>query len=189
MKVHAVLLYLSGISMHRIAFLLRVSAQSVLNWLRTFAQEHYEKPEPTGRVIILELDEMWHYLKQKRRKLWIWKALDRDTGQLLDWECGRRDKASLKKLVNRLVPWDVKVYCTDKWATYASVIPQDTRGQSKALTHDIERHHGRQRHGFGRFKRQSIMVSKSKEMVDLTMALFAKFWVNGNQDELVSLLG
>jgi hypothetical protein len=24
--------------------------------------------------------------------------------------------------------------------------------------------------------------------VDLTMALFAKFWVNGNQEELLSLL-
>ena len=68
MKVHAVLLYLSGISMHRIAFLLRVSAQSVLNWLRTFAQEHYEKPEPTGKAIILELDEMWHYLKKSQSR-------------------------------------------------------------------------------------------------------------------------
>jgi IS1 family transposase/transposase-like protein len=137
MKVHAVLLYLSGISMHRIAFLLRVSAQSVLNWLRTFAQEHYEKPEPTSRAIILELDEMWHYLKQKRRKLWIWKALDRGTGQLLDWECGRRGKATLKKLVDRLVPGDVKMYCTDKWATYASIILQDTLVQSKATTHEL----------------------------------------------------
>lgn len=43
------------------------------------------------------------------------------------------------------------------------------------MTHTIERHHGRQCHGFGRFKRKSIMVSKSKEMVDLTMALFTKF--------------
>ena len=40
MKVHAVLLYLSGISMYRIAFLLRVSVQSALNWLRTFAREY-----------------------------------------------------------------------------------------------------------------------------------------------------
>ena len=189
MKVHAVLLYLSGLSMHRIACLLRVSAQSVLNWLRTFAQEHDEKPEPTSRAIILELDEMWHYLKRKRRKLWIWKALDRDTGQLLDWECGRRDKAALKKLVDRLLPWNVQVDGTDHWATYASGIPQDTLVQSKAMTHEIERHHCRQRHGFGRFKRKSIIVSKSKEMVDLTIALFAKFWVNGNQDELLSLLG
>ena len=34
----------------------------------------------------------------------------------------------------------------------------------------------------------AISSSKSKEMVDLTMALFAKCWVNGNQDELLSLL-
>jgi insertion element IS1 protein InsB len=73
-------------------------------------------------------------------------------------------------------------------STYASVIPQDKLVQSKATTHDIERTHGRQRHWFGRFKRKSIIVSNSKEMVDLTMALFPKFWVNGNQDELVSLL-
>jgi insertion element IS1 protein InsB len=188
-KINAVLFYLSGMSMNCIAFLLRVSAQAVLNWLRAFAKRHYEKPTPTGKVIILELDEMWHYLKNKRRKLWIWKALDRDTGHLLDWECGRRDKATLKKLIDRLVPWAMKVYCTDKWATYASVIPRDTLVQSKATTHEIERNHCRQRHWFGRFKRKSIVVSKSKEMVDLTMALFAKFWVNGNQDEPISLLG
>jgi insertion element IS1 protein InsB len=95
----------------------------------------------------------------------------------------------LQKLVDCLAPCDVKVYCTDKWATYASVIPQDKLVQSNATTHDIERNHCRQHHWFGRFKRQSIMVSKSKGMVDLTIALFAKFWVNGNQDELVSLLG
>jgi insertion element IS1 protein InsB len=83
----------------------------------------------------------------------------------------------------------VKVYGTDTWATYALVILQDTLVQSKDTTHEIERHHGRQRHWFGRFKRTPIIVSKSKEMVDLTMALFAKFWVNGNQDELLSLLG
>ena len=174
--------------MNRIAFLLQVSAQAVLNWIRAFATEHSKKPEPRGKTIVLELDEMWHYLTRKRRKLWIWKALDRDTGQLLDWECGRRDKTTLKKLVDRLAPWDVKLYCTDQWATYASVIPPDKLVQSKATTHALERNHCRQRHWFGRFKRKSIIVSKSKEMVDLTMALFAKFWVNGNQDELLSLL-
>ena len=188
MKINAVLWYLSGVSMNRIAFLLRVSAQAVLTWIRTLAQQYQEKPEPTGRTIVLELDEMWHYLKTKRHKLWIWKALDRDTGQLLDWECGRRDKKTLKKMVDRLAQWDVTMYCTDKWASYASIIPQAQLVQSKATTHAIEQNHCRQRHWFGRFKRKSIIISKSKEMVDLTMALFARFWVNGNQDELLSLL-
>ena len=175
-------------SMNRIAFLLRVSAQAVLTWIRNLATDYDEKPEPTGRTIVLQLDELWHYLREKRCKLWIGKALDRDTGQLLDWECGRRDKATLKKMVERLAQWDVQMYCTDKWAPYASIIPEDKLVQSKATTHNIERNHCRQRHWFGRFKRKSIIISKSKEMVDLTMALFARFWVNGNQDELLSLL-
>jgi insertion element IS1 protein InsB len=175
LKVNAVLWYLSGMSMNRIAFLLRVSTQAVLTWIRTFATDYYEKPEPTGRTIVLQLDEIWHSLKAKRQKLWIWKALDRDNGQLLDWECGRRDKKTLKKMVDRLTQWDVQLYCTDTWALYAAVIPQGKLVQSKATTPHIERHHCRQRHWFGRFKRQSIIVSTSKEMVDLTMALFAKF--------------
>src|SRR5262245_54340678 len=85
-------------------------------------------------------------------------------------ECGRRDKAILKKHSDRLLQWDGTVYCTDNWATYASVIAQDTRVQYKATTHEIGRHHGRQRHGFGRFKQKSIIVSQCNEMVDLTMA-------------------
>jgi insertion element IS1 protein InsB len=175
--------------MHCIAFRLQVSVQAVRTWIRTLAKAHEETPEPTGNTIVLELDELWYDLKQTRQTRWIWNALDRDPGQLLDWACGRRDKVTLKQLVDRLAPGDVKLYGTDQWVTYASVIPQDTRVQSHATTHAIERHHGRQRHGFRRFKRKSILVSKSQEMVNLTMALFAKFWVNGNQDELLSLLG
>jgi len=91
-------------------------------------------------------------------------------------------------MLDRLAQWDVTMYGTDQWAMYAAIIPPDKLVQSKTTTHDIERHHCRQRHWFGRFKRKSIIVSKSEEMVDLTMALFAKFWVNGNQDELLSRL-
>jgi insertion element IS1 protein InsB len=175
--------------MHRLACRLQVSVQAVRTWIRTCVKAHEEKPEPTGTTIVLELEELWHDLKQTRQTRWIWNALDRESGQLLDWEGGRHDKATLKPLVDRLAPGDVKLYGTDQWVTYASVIPQDTRVQSHATTHAIERHHGRQRHGFGRFKRKSMIVSQSHEMVHLTMALFAKFWVNGNQDKLLSLLG
>jgi hypothetical protein len=62
--------------MNRIASLSRVSAQAILNWIRTLAKSYQEKPEPTGKTIILELDEMWHDLKNKRHKLWLRKTLD-----------------------------------------------------------------------------------------------------------------
>jgi IS1 family transposase len=113
--------------------------------------------------------------------------MDSVTGNLLDWECGNRDKATLKKMVERLKKWDVMFYCTDKWESYASVFPEDKLIMSKSVTHGIERNNCRNRHWFGRFKRKSIVISKCEEMVDLTMALFARFRVNGDVSEIFQL--
>jgi insertion element IS1 protein InsB len=125
---------------------------------------------------------MWPYVNKPRQKLWIWKALDRDTGQLLDGECGRRDQATFKRMADRLAPWNVNVYGPDQWGAYALVTPPDKLVQSQTTTHDRARHPCRQRHWCGRFQRKTIIVSKPTEMVDLTMALFARFVVHGNQD-------
>ena len=35
------------------------------------------KPPP-GEAVVIELDEMWHYLQRKETKVWIWKAYDPD---------------------------------------------------------------------------------------------------------------
>ena len=64
-KVTAVLLYVSGLSMNRTAKLLGVSTPSVMTWIEQFAKDHAQKPEPLGRALVIELDEMWHYLKKR----------------------------------------------------------------------------------------------------------------------------
>ena len=64
MKVAAVLLYVSGLSMNRTAKLLGVSTPTIQAWLEQFARTYAQKPEPEGRAVVIELDEMWHYLKK-----------------------------------------------------------------------------------------------------------------------------
>ena len=180
-KKLTVLLYCHGISMNAISKLFHVSTTAVLKWIRNFAKK--QAPKPTlapGTQVVLELDEMWHYIQNKKNKLWIWKALDRNTGHLLDWECGNRDKDTLEKLTARLTVLNVEMYYTDKWHVYETVLPASKHIQTKAETHQIERNNCTMRHGFGRFKRKSIIISKSVEMVDLTIALFARFRVNGD---------
>jgi len=93
----------------------------------------------------------------------------------------------LKKMAKRLNKWDVLFYFTDKWESYASVFPDDKLIMNKKLTHGIERNNCCNRHWFARFKRRSIVVSKCTEMVDLTMALFARYRVNGNVKEILNL--
>ena len=64
MKATAVLLYVSGLSMNRTAKLLGVSTPTIQAWLEQFAAAYAQKPEPEGRALVIELDEMWHYLKK-----------------------------------------------------------------------------------------------------------------------------
>ena len=65
MKVTAVLLHLSGLSMNRTAKLLGVSTPTVMAWIERFAEVYAQKPEPEGRAVVVELDEMWHFLEKR----------------------------------------------------------------------------------------------------------------------------
>src|SRR5215210_7477902 len=64
LKAAAVLLYISGLSMNRTAQLLGVSTPTIQAWLEQFAQAYAQRPEPEGRAVVIELDEMGHDLKK-----------------------------------------------------------------------------------------------------------------------------
>ena len=187
-KVTAVLLYLSGLSMNRTAKLLGVSTPSVMAWIEQFAEAFAQKPEPEGRAVVVELDEMWHFLKKKRNKLWVWKARDRASGRVVDWECGGRDADTLSRLLERVERWKPRLYCTDDWAAYGELIPQGRLFVGKEETHGIERDHSRQRHWLARFRRRTCVVSRAKRMVDASIALFVRFGDSAGIGELLSML-
>src|SRR5829696_8926487 len=46
------------------ARLLGVSTPTIQAWLEQFAAASAQKPEPEGRAVVIELDEMWHDLKK-----------------------------------------------------------------------------------------------------------------------------
>ena len=121
---------------------------------------------------------------KKRQKVWIWKAIDHRSGHLIDWECGPRNRHTLRKLLLRLEERGVVVYFTDHFNAYQCEIEDELLIQSKALTHGIERNNGQQRHWFARFRRKSIVVTKSIEMLNLTLKLFAAVHVNKTIDIL-----
>ena len=64
-KAMAVTLYTMGLPLNSIARLFKVSTPAVLRWVKIFAEKTYEKPEPREAVVV-ELDEMWHYLHSKK---------------------------------------------------------------------------------------------------------------------------
>src|SRR3954469_6108520 len=126
--------------------------------------------------------------KKKANKLWVWKARDRATGRIIDWELGGRDRATLERLLERLKRWGVRLYCADDWAAYVEAIPQGRLYVGKEETHGIERDHSRQRHWLARFRRRTCVVSRAERMVEASIALFVRFGDLGGVNELLSML-
>ena len=125
---------------------------------------------------------------KKTNKLWIWLAFDRSGQRLVDWECGARDAATLNRLLERLKPWSVKLYCTDEYGPYDTLLPVGRHYIGKDETGAIERVNSRLRHWFARFRRRTCVVSKALDMVNVTLALFAAYHINRTAAKLTSPL-
>ena len=65
----AVWLYAHDFSFRIIAKFLKVSARSSFVWVRAFAEKNYAKSELTSAEVLIELDEMWHFLGSKKTSL------------------------------------------------------------------------------------------------------------------------
>src|SRR3954454_9977137 len=128
------------------------------------------------------------FCKKKSNKLWVWKARDRATGRLLDWELGGRDKATCERLLERVERWNPRLYCADDWAAYAELIPRGRLFVGKEETHGIERDHARQRHWLARVRRRTGVVPRAERVVGASIAPFARFADGRGIDELLSML-
>ncbi len=174
-KHAAVSLYGHGLSVRTVARLLGTTAQSVLRWVCGYVDQYCTKPEPNEAVVI-ELDEMWHFLGCKNHK--VWKTYNRNTGKLIDWECGGRDAETFHRLLTRLQRWKIRLYCTDSFVVYDQTLALGTHYQGKDQTVALERTNAQQRHWTAALRRRSIVVSRSRGMIERRVALFAHLHVN-----------
>ena len=72
------------------------------------------------------------------------------------------------------------IFYTDNWDAFAKVLPKKRHVIGKAGTVGIERENSNTRHHLGRFTRETKVVSKSEEMVDISI----KLWYNITKDEI-----
>lgn len=78
----AVSLYSVGLSFRTIAALFCVNASTIYRWIRAWAEANYEKPLPTGEIVV-ELDEMWHFIRSKKNSVGYGKHIVEQLDNLL----------------------------------------------------------------------------------------------------------
>lgn len=96
------------------------------------AQEKAEAPlketlQPAGAGDVLELDEVWSFVRKKANKRWLWVALCRRTRQVAAFFLGDRGEDSCRRLYEG-IPESYR-QCqsfSDFWAAYQKVFPDET---------------------------------------------------------------
>ena len=88
----------------------------------------------------------------------------------------------------RLQRWRTRLYLQRRLHVYDVLPPRGQRYVGTDETHGIERDNARQRHWLARFRRRSIVVSKAKRMVDVSLARFARFAGNSRISDLLAML-
>ena len=110
----------------------------------------------------------------KKKKCWIIKAYDRQSGKTIAWVTGGRDTATFRRLYKKVQHLTKCKFYTDDWSAFAEVLPKKRHIIGKSGTVAIERDNSNTRHNLGRMTRRTKVVSRSERMVNKTL----KLWVN-----------
>ena len=117
-------MFVRGSGIRDISFVLLISIKKVLNILTsskysfTAKKKHYDR---------LEIDEFWTYVGKKSNKLWLIYAYHRDTGEIADYVCGKRDIKTAEKLRKRRRGCGISYerIGRDDWQSFLSVFAED----------------------------------------------------------------
>jgi insertion element IS1 protein InsB len=110
------------------------------------------------------------FYAEKKRKLWIWIAIERYTQEVLGFSVGSRGKKAFKSLLNQIEKYPVTHYATDEWKLYERLL-ENKHLTGKKHTTQIESLNANVRHCLARFRRRTRCYSKYPIMVELSLFL------------------
>jgi IS1 family transposase len=125
---------------------------------------------------VLELDELWSFVRSQEEPAWVWGALDRDTRPGIACCLGDRSEESCRFLCEQVpAPWREATCDTDFWESYRAVIPeaqQGAGGKGTGQTAHLERWNNTLRQRWGQFVRNTLSFSKCDYRHQARLILF-----------------
>ena len=130
--------------------------------------------------IRIEMDEMGSFYGNKGHPLWLWWAMDHDSGVVIAYGFGSREHNNLDKLKALLVPLKVEKVYTDGNYAYGERFSAKVLVVSKKNTQKIERKHLSLRTWCSRLVRKGIRFSKTEQMHKIAVGLVINVWFFGD---------
>jgi len=156
------------------------------------------KPEEIEFYIVcvnaVEMDEMWSFWGKKKNQIWLWHAIDHETGDILAYTFGTKEDEVLEKLLVLLDEYRIDKFYTDGNPAYGRLLTppesyeteeerEELHEISKTHTQKIERVHLSLRTWVKRLARETICFSKCERMHKIVVGLcinikfFGRAWL------------
>ena len=123
---------------------------------------------------------MWSFVGCKKNQVWLWWAIDHNTGEPIAYVFGTKEHAYLNDLRGVLgLHFDIKTIYADGNPAYLN-ITESKVVQGKRNTQRIENKHIGLRTWCSRLVRKGIRFSKTFQMHKIVVGLVINFWYFGN---------
>lgn len=155
-----------------ISRILKVAPNTVTSRIKRIASGIQKPMIVIGRDY--EMDELITYVRTKEKRICIAYALDRKSGHVVDFVVGKRNKRTLRTVVNTLLLSESKQIRTDRLNLYNGLIPADIHHVKKRGNNRIERMNPNLRTHLKRLNRRTIAYSKSLLVLSAILKIY--FW-------------
>jgi insertion element IS1 protein InsB len=144
-------------------------------------KEYIEEHTKDGKSIKInvEMDEMWSFYHDKGHQIWLWWAIDHDTGVVIAFWFGTKEHKNLDELLKLLSPLSLDRVYADGNEVYAARFSSDVLVVSKKNLQKIERKHLSLRTWCSRLVRKGIRFSKTEQMHKIVVGLVINVWYFG----------
>ena len=163
-----------GVSIRGLSRCIGISFTTILSRIKKIAETIVPPAVCTGNEF--EVDEMWTFLNNKHRPLWIAYALDRNTRTVVSFNVGGRSIEMMTPVLDVVKESNPKAVFTDYLVHYLSLVPSKIHVRGKTGTNHIERHNLNLRTHLKRLSRKTICFTRSAEMLMATLKIY--FWAN-----------
>jgi len=125
---------------------------------------------------VLELDELWSFVRFRKNKRWLWTVMCRRTRQIVAFAIGDRSAKTCLKLWKRIpVAYRRCHSFSDFWEAYQEVFPAETHrsvGKESGQVNHMERWNCTLRQKLARYVRKTLSFSKADYMHHLVTRWF-----------------
>jgi IS1 family transposase len=109
----------------------KVNVHSAFVWVKSFAKNNYSKPAPIDDSLIIELDEMWRFLRSKKDEFGSGRPTVEQQNSSSIKNIAHEIMKHLEKMYERFKKLNVKIFFSDHYSVYRDFIPLECLIQTK----------------------------------------------------------